>query len=76
MLIKAVTVQKLSYGEVARRYGVAKSLAHRLHHCWREEGDAAFQPRSSRPASNPNLTPVPVRSRVIAELSAVGPSSR
>ena len=65
MLIKAVTVQKLSYGEVARRYGVAKSLVHRLHHRWLEEGDAAFRRRSSAPRSNPNRTPDPVRARVL-----------
>ena len=65
MLIKAVTVQKLSYGEVARRYGVAKSLVHRLHHRWLEEGDAAFRARSSAPRSNPNRTPDPVRARVL-----------
>ena len=65
MLIKAVTVQKLSYGEVARRYGVAKSLVHRLHHRWLEEGDAAFRPRSSAPRSNSNRTPDPVRARVL-----------
>jgi len=57
LLIKAVTLQGLSYGEAAKRYGVSKTLVHRLHHRWLLEGDAAFQPRSSRPATNPNRTP-------------------
>jgi transposase InsO family protein len=65
VLIKAVTVQKLSYGQVARRYGVAKSLVHRLHHRWLAEGDAAFLPRSSAPRTNPNSTPEPVQARVL-----------
>ncbi|MGC5617542.1 helix-turn-helix domain-containing protein [Georgenia sp. Z1491] len=49
VLIKAVTVQKLSYGQVAARYGVSKSLVHKLHHRWLTEGEAAYQPRSRRP---------------------------
>ena len=66
MLIKAVTVQNLSYGEVARRYGVSKTLVHRLHHRWLEEGDAAFLPRSSRPHTSPTRTPPAIRERVLA----------
>jgi len=65
VLIKAVTVQGLSYGEVAKRYGVSKSLVHRLHHRWLEEGDAAFRPRSSAPHSNPNRVPESLRARVL-----------
>lgn len=49
VLIKAVTIQKLSYGEVARQYGVSKTLVHKLHHRWLLEGDTAFEPRSRRP---------------------------
>ena len=66
MLIKAVTVQALSYGEVAKRFGVSKSLVHKLHHRWLEEGDAAFQPHSRRPTRSPNQTPATVRERVRA----------
>lgn len=66
LLIKAVTVQGLSYGEVARRYGVSKSLVHRLHHRWLEEGESAFQPRSSRPHSSPTRAPTAIRERVLA----------
>jgi transposase InsO family protein len=66
VLIKAVTIQGLSYGEVAARYGVSKTLVHKLHHRWLDEGDAAFEPRSRRPHSNPNRIPDPVRARVLA----------
>ncbi|WP_336644749.1 IS481 family transposase [Microbacterium sp. USHLN186] len=75
ILIKAVTVQHRSYGEVAARYGVSKTLVHKLHHRWLTEGEAAYQPRSRRPRSTPNRTPESVRLRVIAlrdELTAQG----
>jgi transposase InsO family protein len=75
ILIKAVTVQKLSYGEVAARYGVSKSLVHKLHHRWLVEGDAAYEPRSRRPRSSPTRTPDRIRERVLAlrnELTALG----
>jgi transposase len=75
VLIKAVTVQGLSYGEVARRYGVSKTLVHKLHHRWLAEGEAAFEPRSRRPVSSPNRTPEPVRARILTlrqELAAGG----
>lgn len=75
VLIKAVTIQGLSYGEVARSYGVSKTLVHKLHHRWLEEGDAAFRPRSTRPRTSPNRTPDTVRDRVLQlrrELTAAG----
>jgi transposase InsO family protein len=65
MLIKAVTVQNLSYGQVAARYGVSKTLVHKLHHRWLIEGDAAFEARSRRPRSSPTRTPEPIRARVL-----------
>ncbi|KHK96567.1 hypothetical protein LK09_14595 [Microbacterium mangrovi] len=65
LLIKAVTVQGLSYAETARRYGVSKALVHKLHHRWLVEGDAAFEARSRRPASSPNRTPDSVRDRIL-----------
>jgi transposase len=42
VLVKAVTIQGLSYGQVAPRFGVPKSLVHKLHHRWLIEGDAAL----------------------------------
>lgn len=75
VLIKAVTIHGLSYSEVARSYGVSKTLVHKLHHRWLEEGDAAFRPRSTRPRTSPNRTPDTVRDRVMQlrlELTAAG----
>jgi transposase InsO family protein len=66
ILIKAVTIQKLSYGEVAARYGVSKSLVHKLHHRWLIEGDAAYEPHSRRPHSSPTRTSAQTRERVLA----------
>ena len=66
VLIKAVTVQGLSYRQVAARYGVSKSLVHKLHHRWLTEGGAAFEPQSRRPHSTPNRTPQIVRDRIVA----------
>jgi transposase InsO family protein len=66
VLIKAVTVQGLSYGQVAVRYGVSKALVHKLHHRWLDEGDSAFEPRSRRPRASPGRTPDDVRARVLA----------
>jgi transposase InsO family protein len=65
ILIKAVTVQGMSYAQVATRYGVSKTLVHKLHHRWLEEGDAAFEPRSKRPRTHPNRTPERVRERIL-----------
>jgi transposase len=75
ILIEAVTVQHLSYGEVAARYGVSKTLVHKLHHRWLVEGDATFEPRSRRPHSSPTRTCDQIRERVLAlldELTANG----
>ena len=75
VLIQAVVVEGLSYGQTAARYGVSKTLVHRLHHRWLAEGDAAFQARSSRPLSSPNRTGQDTTARILAlrdELSGRG----
>src|SRR5690606_27261055 len=56
----------MTYGQAAARYGVSKTLVHKLHHRWLAEGDAAFEPRSRRPKSTPNRTADPIRERVLA----------
>ncbi|MEX1078224.1 MAG: integrase core domain-containing protein [Homoserinimonas sp.] len=66
VLIKAVTIQGLSYSEVSRRHGVSKALIHKLHHRWLTEGDTAFHERSRRPLSTPNRTPESIRTRVLS----------
>ena len=65
VLVQAVMVQGLSYGEAARRFGVSKSLVHKLHHRVLIEGEAALQPRSRAPRRVANRTAAAVRIRVL-----------
>jgi transposase InsO family protein len=53
LVITAVIVEKRPVGEVAREYGVSRSWAYELLARYQEEGEAAFEPRSRRPASSP-----------------------
>jgi len=54
LVITAVIVEKRPVGEVAREYGVARSWVYKLVARYRLEGEAAFEPRSRRPASSPS----------------------
>jgi transposase InsO family protein len=60
LLITAMVVENRPVGEVAATYGVSTSWLYELLARYRREGDAVFEPRSRRPASNPNATPVEV----------------
>ena len=57
LVITAVMVENRSIGEVALSYGVARSWIYELLAQYRDEG-AAFEPRSRRPHTTPNATPV------------------
>ena len=75
VLIQAVVIEGLSYGQAAARYSVSKTLVHRLHHRWLAGGAAAFAPRTSRPGSSPNQIPAVVTARIIElrnELTVAG----
>src|SRR6516165_2951070 len=52
-VITAVITEGRSQGEVARAYGVSQGWVSRLVARYREEGEAAFEPRSRRPKSSP-----------------------
>jgi len=54
LLITAVVIENRPVHEVAATYGVSRSWLYRLLARYRREGDAVFEPRSRRPASNPN----------------------
>ena len=56
LVITAVTAEGLSQGEAARRYGVSQGWISKLLARYREEGEAAFEPRSRRPLTSPNAT--------------------
>ena len=58
LIITAVVVEGRSQADVARAYGVAESWVSRLVARFRAEGDSAFEPRSRRPATRPDATPL------------------
>jgi transposase InsO family protein len=57
LVITAVMVEKRPVSEVARSYGVARSWIYALLARYREEGEAAFEPRSRRPKTCPRAIP-------------------
>jgi transposase len=75
LVITAVTVEGLSQGEAARRYGVSQGWISRLLARYRAEGEAAFEPRSRRPKTSPSaISPgtVELITRLRKELSGQG----
>jgi transposase InsO family protein len=65
LLITAMVVENRPVREVAATYGVSTSWLYELLTRYRCEGDAVFEPRSRRPASNPNATPVEVLDLIV-----------
>ena len=57
LVIAAITKQGLSQAEVARTYGVSEATVSRLMARYRDEGEAAFEPRSRAPKTSPGATP-------------------
>ena len=53
LVITAVVTEGRPQGEVARAYGVSQGWVSRLVARFRAEGEAAFEPRSRRPAASP-----------------------
>jgi len=60
-----VVSQQLSVTQSAAEYGFSRRHLHRLLARYRSGGLEALEPRSRRPVSNPNATPVRVRERII-----------
>ena len=58
LVITAVVLEGRTQGDVARAYGVSQGWVSRLVARYRDEGEAAFQPRSRRPKTSPNALPV------------------
>ena len=65
LVITAVVVEGRSQHEVAAAYGVSQPWISRLVARYRTEGDAAFEPRSRRPARSPSATRAEVVERVL-----------
>ena len=55
-LVITAVLAGASQSEVAQRYQVSQGWISRLMARYREEGEAAFEPRSRRPHSSPNAT--------------------
>jgi transposase InsO family protein len=65
LVITAVVAENRPVPEVAATYGVSRSWVYELLARYRLEGDAAFEPRSRRPASNPNATALAVLDLIV-----------
>jgi transposase InsO family protein len=60
LIITAVMLEGRTQADVARDYGVSKGWVSKLVARYRVEGESAFLPRSRRPLTSPNATPVAV----------------
>jgi transposase InsO family protein len=65
LVITAVVVEGRGVREVARAYEVSPGWVSRLVARYREEGEAAFEPRSRRPRHSPRAIPREVVERII-----------
>ena len=75
LVITAVVLEGRSQAEVAGAYGVSKGWVSKLVARYREQGEAAFEPRSRRPTSSPHATPPNVVELIVAlrqRLAAAG----
>jgi len=57
LILTALFVDHQSPAEVAARYGVHRAWVYKLKARYEAEGEAAFEPRSRRPKTNPSATP-------------------
>ena len=67
LVITAVIQQNRSVAEVAASYGVHRATVYHWLARWRLEGEAAYEPKSRRPHTNPTATPDDVVQAVLAE---------
>ena len=82
LVITAVVLEGRGVREVARDYGVSAAWVSKLVARYRDEGDAAFEPRSRRPLRSPRATPpqvvrlvVELRRRLVAVGDDAGPET-
>ena len=82
LVITAVVVERRGVREVARDYGVSPGWVSRLVARYRDEGEAAFEPRSRRPKHSPRATSsdvvaliVELRGRLLASGDDGGPET-
>jgi transposase InsO family protein len=66
LVITAIETEGITQAEAARRYGLSKGWVSKLMARRRAEGDAAYEPKSRRPATSPHATPETVVDLVLA----------
>ncbi len=66
VVITAVVLEGRSKSEVAREYGLSRRWVQKLVTRYQSEGEAAFEPRSRRPHSNPHRVGEDVEDAVVA----------
>jgi transposase InsO family protein len=75
LVITSVTLEGRSKSEVARDYKISRYWVQQLVRRYEREGDAALQPRSRRPHTNPRAISIELEDRIIRlrkELSKQG----
>lgn len=75
LVITAVIVEKRKVAEVAKTYGVSRSWLYELLARYRDEGEAAFEPRSRQPKTVPRAVPattVELILKIRRDLTAAG----
>ena len=65
LVITAVTVEGRSKSAVARDYGISRFWVQTLVHRFEAEGEAAFEPRSRRPHTNPRAVDLEVEDQIV-----------
>ena len=65
LVITAVVLEGRGVREVARDYGVSPGWVSRLVARYRDEGNAAFEPKSRRPNNSPRATPPDVVALIV-----------
>src|SRR5947209_684688 len=82
LVITAAVLEGRGVREVAREYAVSPGWVSKLVARYRDEGEAAFEPRSRRPHRSPRATPaktvelvIELRRRLIASGDDAGPET-
>ena len=65
VIIMAVVLEGRTGSQVAREYGLSRRWVKKLVARYRVEGEAAFEPRSRRPRSNPRSIGVEVEDAIV-----------
>lgn len=65
LVITAVKVEGRSNSEVARDYGISRYWVHQLVRRFEAEGEAAYEPRSTRPHTSPHAVSAEVEDEIV-----------